>query len=194
MENAATKIILGSSSPARRRIFERLGWEFEVMAADIDEQAIRRSDPRELVLAIANAKADALLSRISESAILITADTVVLYNGVIREKPRSEEEAREFLESYAYNPVGVVGAIVVANTGNGKRVEAVQTSSIHFKPTIVEVIDAHIANGNAMRGAGGFVFNDPILAPHIDSFEGTMENAMGLDTEVLQELIRQVYV
>lgn len=43
------------------------------------------------------------------------------------------------------------------------------------------------------RGGGGFVFDDPVLAPHIDSCGGTMENAMGLDTEVLQELIRQVY-
>ena len=61
---------------SRQRILERLGWEFEVMVVDIDEQAIRRSNPQELVSALANAKADALLLCISEPAILITADTV----------------------------------------------------------------------------------------------------------------------
>ncbi|OGZ98663.1 MAG: hypothetical protein A3C07_02440 [Candidatus Sungbacteria bacterium RIFCSPHIGHO2_02_FULL_47_11] len=164
------------------------------MVVDIDEQAIRRSNPQELVSALANAKADALLLCISEPAILITADTVVLYENTVREKPRSEQEAREFLESYARNPVEVVSAIVVVNTGTKKRAEAAQYSRIRFKPSIVEAIDAHIANGNAMRGAGGFVFDDPILAPYIESFEGTIESTMGLDTEVLQELIHQVYV
>ncbi len=73
----------------------------EVARADIDEKALRRDSPRELVLALAHAKADALLPRLAGAAAdaaggayLITCDQVVLHDDVIREKPADADEAR----------------------------------------------------------------------------------------------------
>jgi len=54
------KIILGSASARRKDILQQMGYEFEVMSANIDEKAIRFDDPKKLTLAIVNAKADAL--------------------------------------------------------------------------------------------------------------------------------------
>ncbi|NQS90060.1 Maf family protein, partial [Patescibacteria group bacterium] len=88
------KIILGSQSKGRKKMLEEMGVEFEIMPADIDEKAIRLKDPKELVLVIARAKADALKPRISEPAILITSDQVVVWQGKIREKPENGKEAR----------------------------------------------------------------------------------------------------
>ncbi|XP_024038924.1 maf-like protein DDB_G0281937 isoform X6 [Citrus clementina] len=109
MEASATpvKIILGSSSMPRRKILAEMGYEFSVMAADIDEKSIRKEKPEDLVMAIAEAKADAIISKLQitdsqlgnvEQTILIVADTVVVYEGVIREKPSSREEARRFIK------------------------------------------------------------------------------------------------
>ena len=75
---------------------KEIGFEFEIMSPDIDEKAIRSKNPEDLVMAIANAKADALVSKIKEPAILITSDQVVLCKDKIREKPVGEKEAREF--------------------------------------------------------------------------------------------------
>lgn len=59
MENKIImKIILGSQSRSRRKVLEKLGYEFEVMPADIDEKAIRFDDPTKLTLVLARAKAD----------------------------------------------------------------------------------------------------------------------------------------
>ncbi|XP_030448108.1 uncharacterized protein LOC115670868 isoform X1 [Syzygium oleosum] len=78
------KIILGSSSIARRKILAEMGYEFTVMTADIDEKSIRKDKPEELVMALAEAKATAITSKLqrinsqakdSEPRILIAADT-----------------------------------------------------------------------------------------------------------------------
>ncbi|EOX91092.1 Maf-like protein isoform 4 [Theobroma cacao] len=73
------KLILGSSSMARQRILAEMGYEFTIMTADIDEKSIRKEKPEDLVTALAEAK-------------------VVVYKGMIREKPSSEEEAREYIK------------------------------------------------------------------------------------------------
>ena len=59
------KIILGSASPRRAQILKEMGYEFEVVKPDIDEKAVRDDDPQRLVLALANAKADAVLEQMS---------------------------------------------------------------------------------------------------------------------------------
>ncbi|XP_024989759.1 maf-like protein DDB_G0281937 isoform X4 [Cynara cardunculus var. scolymus] len=83
------KIILGSSSMARRKILAEMGYDFTVMAADIDEKSIRTKKPEDLVLALAEAKADAIISRLgitghkeenAHPTLLITADTVYFHD------------------------------------------------------------------------------------------------------------------
>jgi septum formation protein len=56
------KLILGSSSVARKHILAEMGLEFEVMTADIDEKSIRRENPDELVTILAEAKVRPFLS------------------------------------------------------------------------------------------------------------------------------------
>ncbi|WRX30763.1 Nucleoside triphosphate pyrophosphatase Maf-like protein - like 2 [Theobroma cacao] len=78
------KVILGSSSIARRKILAEMGYEFTLMSADIDEKGIRKETPEELVIALAEAKADSILSKLQtinnqekdeRPIILIAADT-----------------------------------------------------------------------------------------------------------------------
>jgi septum formation protein len=77
------KMILGSSSIARKKILSDMGYQFTIMTADIDEKSIRKDKPEDLVMALAEAKADAILSKLTiseqergdEPTILISADT-----------------------------------------------------------------------------------------------------------------------
>ncbi|HEY5588359.1 MAG TPA: Maf family protein [Candidatus Paceibacterota bacterium] len=190
------KIILGSSSAGRKLIMDELskefGFVFEVMSPDIDEKSIRHDNPSDLVMAIANAKADALVSKIKEPAILICSDQVVLYDNQIREKPVNENEAREFLQSYSNINPEMIGAIVVVNTENGKRAGAIQVSKIHFKPLPAEIITRHINSGLALSGSGGFSIHDPILEDYIDYVEGGFDSATGLSKELVKKLVAEV--
>ncbi|KAF3558740.1 hypothetical protein F2Q69_00012822 [Brassica cretica] len=73
------KVILGSSSIARRSILTDMGYQFTLMSADIDEKSIRKEKPEELVLALAEAKAEAITQRIPDDVedkptLLVTCD------------------------------------------------------------------------------------------------------------------------
>ncbi len=82
----APRIILGSASSSRRQVMDELLAPFkasyEVRTADIDEKAIRRPQPRDLVLTLAKAKADAIKAKLraegqdASHGFLITCDQV----------------------------------------------------------------------------------------------------------------------
>lgn len=186
------KIILGSASKGRQNVLKRMGYDFDIMSADIDERSIRHDNPADLVLLIAQAKTNALLPNIKEPSILITSDQVILFNGQIREKPINEKQAIEYLGTSHLHPIETIGAVVVTNTQTGKSVSGTQRGKVYFKPLSEEVINAHIQNGGALRGAGGFIIDDPIFEPFIEKLEGGMDSVMGLDSELAEILIQQV--
>jgi septum formation protein len=114
------RIILGTGSSSRRFVMDQLCKEhpftYEVLKADIDEKAIRHEQPQQLVLALAHAKADAIIQALQQqqqqgkqqgtgnsqpgssssssgAGLLITCDQVVVHDGQIREKPEDVQEA-----------------------------------------------------------------------------------------------------
>lgn len=186
------KIILGSTSEGRKIVMKELGFEFETMSPDIDEKAIRKNNPRELVMAIAQAKADILVPKIKEPAFLIVSDQVVLYEGKIREKPIDETQARAFLESYANAFAETVGAVVVVNTKTGKRAGGLQQAKVHFRPFPKAFIDEYIKTGGPFKGAGGVQVHDPILKPFIERIEGSFDSLTGLSKDLVKKLIKEV--
>lgn len=186
------KIILGSSSPRRKQILEEMGVSFEVMAADIDEKAIRQEDPKQLVLAIAKAKAEALLPKIAQPSLLITTDGVVVCEGEIREKPNTQDEAKVFLSDYRQHPAIAITAVVVTNTKTGKQASGVDSSTVFFRDFSDRAMEDMIEKGEAMKCAGGFNITDPFVAPYVDRIDGTRESVMGLPVELLKRLLQEV--
>lgn len=185
------KIILGSQSKGRKKMLEEMGVDFTVMSADIDERVIRFADPKVLVLAIANAKAEALKPKIFEPAILITADQVIFCNGQILEKPLDEKEARQFLQTYnSFSPETVAG-IVVTNLATGKKAEAVDIAQVNFKNFSESDIEYLIANGDIYNIAGG-VDIEGVWANYVDSIVGTRDSVIGLPKELTKKLIDEV--
>lgn len=185
------RIILGSASKQRKRILERWGYDFEVMTADIDEKAIRFDDPRKLTMALARAKTEALLPRIKEPALLITADQVVMCNGEILEKPENPEQARRFLKGYAHYPAQPVNAVVVTNTETGVQRGENDENTVYFRSFPDHVIEQLIAEGNIFRQAGAFSLEDSLVAPYVERIEGTLESVEGLPKEMTERLMKE---
>ncbi len=186
------KIILGSSSENRKTILSYMGYPFDVMKPGIDEKAIRSENIREIPVLIARAKAKALLSKIKEPALLITADQVVIWNGTLREKPESKKQAKEYLASYGEFPAETVSAITVTNTKTGKQVEGVDTAKVFFQRIPQPIIELLVAEGKVMDMAGGFVIEDKRLRYYIDKIEGTEDSILGLPIELTKRLMGSV--
>lgn len=193
MDLSGLKIILGSASLNRRQVFAEMCEDFEVMSADIDEKAIRFDDPSDLVLALAEAKAEALLGRMDKRAdILITADQVVVCNGEIREKPENEKVAREYLESYGKYPAETYSAVMVTNIATGKKAKSLDIAKVYFNPIPQGVIDEVVRKGDVFRVAGGFTIEDDLFGPYVKRVEGASDSILGLPKELVLKLAKEV--
>ena len=185
------KIILGSQSEGRRQILTEMGYKFEVRPANIDEKAIRFTDPQKLTLALANAKANALLAKITEPAILITSDQVVICDGKIREKPESVEMARNYLQSYNTQPAETVTAVVVTNTATGKRYDGIDIAKVYFNEFTTQDIEKLITEKKIFTKAGGFLIQEALQKGQINKVSGTIDSVVGLPKILTQNLISQ---
>ncbi len=186
------KIILGSGSPWRKRILAEMGYEFETVSPDIDEKAIRRDDPKQLVLALAAAKSAAIRGRLKEPAILITCDQVVVCGGRILEKPRDEAEAREFIRLGGEHPAETMAAVMAVNTAKLKAAAGVDIAKVWFRPLPAEAVDAIIRKGEIFQCSGGLDVEDPLARPYLIKQEGTTDSILGLPKELTRHLIEEV--
>ncbi|KAJ9186578.1 hypothetical protein P3X46_002132 [Hevea brasiliensis] len=193
------KIILGSSSVARRKILAEMGYEFEIITADIDEKCIRKEKPEELVMALAEAKAEAILQKPpahdyvkeDEPVLLITCDQVVVYEGAVREKPSSEEEARHFMKGYSGGHAATVSSVLVTNLKTGFRKVECDRVEIYFHEIPDEVIEKLIEEGLVLRVAGGLIIEHPLILPCVKEVVGTTDSVMGLPKALTEKLVKE---
>ncbi|CAH8281088.1 unnamed protein product [Arabidopsis lyrata] len=195
------KLILGSQSMARKRILADMGYDYTIVTADIDEKAIRTEKPEDLVVALAEAKANEIISKLGgesqfaqdpQPTLLITADTVVVYKGVIREKPTTKEEAREFIKGYSGSHGGVVGSVLVRNLKTGVRRGGWDKAEVYFHEIPEQIIDDLIDDAITYKVAGGLTLEHPLISPLIDSVVGGVDTVMGLPKELTEKCINDV--
>ena len=200
-QNRTKRVLLASSSKWRRALVASVlpaGFELveTFVSPDIDEKAIRRDDPGEMVLAIANGKMDSALGKLDASDdvdVVICADQVVVFNGSVREKPTSEAQAREHLLSYGSTgfPAECVNGVVVCAVATGERFEAVTVAKQWFKRVPVHVAEALIRKGDVMNSAGSFVVEDALLKPYLDRREGEIEAIQGMPAASTRDLVER---
>lgn len=201
---AAARIILGSQSQSRHAILREMGYkDFEVVTAGIDEKSIRLPKAEDLVMTLARAKAEAILAKLALNpsftnrgegdvpVLLITADQVVVHQGLILEKPRSAEEARLMIRGYTRAPAITVGSVLVTNLSTGVRVGGVDKAEVYFNEIPDEVIEALLDEGDVFYTAGGLLVEHPLVSPLVEAMVGTIDSVMGMSKALTSSLIAQ---
>nr|GLL18179.1 maf-like protein DDB_G0281937 [Ipomoea trifida] len=164
-----------------------MGYEFITMSADIDEKGIRREKPEDLVMALAEAKGDAIISKLQNGepqendaipTLLVSADTVVVYEGMVREKPSGKEEARQFMKDYSNGHAATVSSVIVSNLKTGVRKG--------------EWDKVEIEEGRVLYVAGGLIIEHPLVLPYVKQVVGTTDSVMGLPKALTERLIKEV--
>lgn len=186
------KIILGSQSKEMGKILEETGAKFESMPVDLaamDKKIMTLKDPKDLALAIAKAKVDALKSRILEPAILITSGQVVVCNGKIMGVPRDKSQARSFLQRYSIYPAEIMTAVITTNLAADRTAKKVDVAKICFSPFSEEEISDIVNEREVFQRTGGFSIWDERWAQHINCIEGTIDSIIGLPRGITQMLI-----
>ena len=115
------RLILGSASERRKHILEELGAAFEVLVPDTEELTYE-DDPSRTVLENAILKnrrcVELLAARpAAGEAYVLTADTVVSFEGRCVGKPASLAEAAVFLRRFSGKPQAVFTGVALSRNG-----------------------------------------------------------------------------
>lgn len=149
------RIVLASESPFRKRALDMLGLEYEICPSRVDEKAIRDDDPACLTRKLAEAKARKVANE-RPDAVVVSGDAVAAKNGKIYEKPRSVEEAAQFLGELSGSEFQFVTALAVFHARTQKMLSTVETANIFFRPLIEHEIREYIRKYSVLSCAGAF--------------------------------------
>jgi septum formation protein len=186
---ASTKVILASGSPRRRQLLGDAGFSFDVIESGVAEGHLGDEPARDYALRMAREKARAVSSR-DRSAIVIGADTVVVCDATILEKPTSPDDARRMLRMLSGRSHVVVTAFSLARDGMIVESEAVE-SRVTFRFLGDAEIDEYVASGEPLDKAGSYGIQGR-GGGFISRVEGSRANVMGLPTEqVVAALMRR---
>jgi len=178
--NDSIKVILASGSPRRRQLLGAAGIEFEVIKSMVPEEHVAGEPAHDYALRMARDKAIAVSVRFPE-AIVIGADTIVVCDTQILEKPVDADDARRMLAMLSSRTHTVVTAFALAR--GGKIVESLPVeSNVTFRELTDAEISEYIATDEPFDKAGAYGIQG-VGGGFISQVEGSRDNVMGLPTE-----------
>ncbi|OGV70258.1 MAG: septum formation protein Maf [Lentisphaerae bacterium RIFOXYA12_FULL_48_11] len=179
-------LILASASKRRSKILSELGVPFTVVSPDVDE-LIHIENPEGTVIENSLRKNEWCRNRFKD-AYIISADTIVEFNGHIVTKPESIDEARRFLRMLSGQTHRVFTGVAFSRPGLPPETR-VDISFVTFKNLSEELITDYLHRVNPMDRAGAYDIdeNGDLL---IASFNGSRTNIMGLSAETVVDLLK----
>ncbi len=181
------KIILVSASPRRKQILRDAGFRFEVVSTAVDESFDPDIPPENVPEILARRKVEAF-GKAEPREIIIGADTVVIVNGQIFNKPENRREAEDMLSRLSNNTHRVVTGVCI-HTARGQ-VTFSDTTLVHFKALSEEEIGYYIDHFSPFDKAGSYGVQDFIGMVGIDRLEGSFYTVMGLPVHQVYEHLK----
>ncbi len=185
-------LILASASPRRRELLASLGLAFDVVVAGIDEKPWPKEQPASYALRNASEKAREVGRRHAGEALILAADTIVVLDGHILEKPEDAGHAVAMLRRLSDRAHEVITGVCLLHTRAGavrERGEAVRTT-VHFRALSEPEIAAYVATGEPMDKAGAYAIQGG-AGGFVDGYDGSYSNVVGLPLETLTRLLKE---
>jgi septum formation protein len=189
---AVPRIILASQSPRRRDLLSLIGIPHTVRPADIDETARPGERPMACVERLAREKAERIAeidSRADDGAVIIAADTVVVIDDCILNKPVDVADARAMLRALQGRTHAVHTAVHVLR--GARRAPGLASVQVRFRSLRDDEIEAYIATGEPMDKAGAYGIQG-YGATIVDRVDGDFFAVMGLPLVTLVRLLGEV--
>jgi septum formation protein len=178
-----TPLLLGSKSPRRREILAALGIPVRVLSGDVDESERPGEGAPDYLERVVLAKLDAVGRQASATAAgaLLVADTSVVVDGRILQKPADEAEARAMLTALSGRAHLVMTRFAVAMPGDPTRIAHAETvcSTVVFRPLEADEIAGYAASGEGLDKAGAYAVQG-LGAFAVARVEGSYSNVVGL--------------
>lgn len=189
--NIRIPVVLASKSPRRSHLLNSLGMEFEVIIADIDEELDTALSPESYCSRLALSKAEKVAGLLNYEALVIGADTIVVLDGLIINKPDSPAQAYQFLKKLSGKTHKVYTAIALINSKDKRELTEYRVTNVTFRNLDDKEIEAYVKSGSPMDKAGAYGIQDDFGAVFVSHIEGCYYNIVGLPLELLYSSIKK---
>jgi len=203
------RLILASASRRRAELLRAAGYEFEAIAVDVDETVRDGESPAAYVRRLAADKsfvasgASSVASGFSRTThgppeggrpgqdghdppILLGADTVVVVDGDILGKPRSDRDAAAMLRRLSGRRHEVLTGVSLRR--GACEVGRVETTAVQFALLTDNDVAWYVATGEGRDKAGAYAIQG-LAARFIPRIEGSYSNVVGLPLACVHELL-----
>lgn len=183
------KIILASRSPRRQQLLQMMGVQFEVHTKETDESFPPHLKREQVVMHLALKKASAFEEDIKKNELFITADTIVVLNDEVINKPEDRTDAIRMLQKLSGNMHEVFTGVCLMNAEKKELFNV--RSEVYFKPINLTDIEYYIDTFNPYDKAGAYGIQDWFGLTCIEKINGSFYNVMGMPTKELYEYLQK---
>jgi len=186
-----TKLLLASTSPARKRLLTDAGIVFETRSPGVDEDALvdqqKPATIQDMTLLLARAKAEA----VSFDGLILGCDSALLFDGEMLGKPHHPEVAIARWQKMRGNTGVLASGHWLIDGETGAATGKVTQTSVSFANLSDEQIHKYVATGEPLQVAGAFTI-DGIGGAFVERIEGDYHTVVGLSLVALRELVTEL--
>lgn len=187
------KIYLASRSPRRKELLSLMGFDFEVLAADVDESCDEGLAPGEVCRELSRRKAEEIFRVLcaqgrSENALVIAADTLVFLDGKPLGKPKDAFDAEQMLTALSGTRHLVCTGISIKTADMS--VSEFEETEVCFRELEIDEIRGYVATGEPMDKAGAYGIQG-LGASLVEGINGDYFSVVGLPICRLSRILRE---
>ena len=146
-------LILGSSSPARRTLLQRLNLDFSCVSPDIDETLLPGESAYQAVTRLALKKAEKV-SQLHPGSLIIACDQLLTVNQTILGKPHTHRNAVNQLKKCSKECIHSYTGLVLLNSVTQNTQRQVVEYQVKFKELSNDTIERYLQCDQPYHCAG----------------------------------------
>lgn len=197
------RMVLASASPRRAELLRAAGFDFEIVAVDVDEAVRPGETPSAYVRRLAAAKSARAYATVADLRVrstadlkvrattdmILAADTTVVVDDEILGKPRDDEEAAAMLRRLSGRSHEVLTGVSLRR--GGVEIGRVESTTVYFARLSDADIAWYVASGEGRDKAGAYAIQG-LASRFIPRIEGSYSNVVGLPVACVHELVLEI--
>jgi septum formation protein len=168
-----------------------LGFEFDIVPTSVEEDARPGETPRQHAEELARAKAAAVAVQ-HPDALCIGADTIVVLDDDVLEKPNSEEDALRMLQRLQGRWHTVYTAVALHHEASRRQRSGIEATAVHFRELDVDFLQRYARSGEPDDKAGGYAIQG-LGAMLVREVRGCFYNVMGFPIVRFVDLLADLH-
>lgn len=181
-------LILASKSPRRSQLLREAGFDFEVKTFDTDESWPPELPADDVPQFLATKKARAAAHLLTENEVILAADTVVLIDGDVLNKPADHAEAFGMIRRLAGRGHRVITGVCLLS--REKEVAFSSLTHVFFSDLTDGEINFYLQKCQPFDKAGSYGAQEWLGHCKISRIDGSYPNVMGLPVDLVYEALR----